>query len=296
MLRIIFLFCLSVPCMLHAWLASDIQALAEEAGNLEMLYGGGFNYLYEKDEGCVAVGVGFATATDFEKARKLALVKATSRLTEALNGAEISSRQRLRRSAGGEGTNKEMLSVIEKSVAGALDKVRIRGYWIRDGIFYIVACRYINLPKAVHKDDFAASTESLRLSPAWVASLAYCRDIWLGGVAPVYNAEEDKFYLAAVVSVKDAGAVGADNVLRTAAARDLMKYRSGSDFSEDLKSVKQVFISAGEDGRTRTEHSSKRERESREIASGAIGAVKKVGSFKHKISKRHYALFVTEIR
>lgn len=296
MLRVILLSCLFAPCMLHAWLASDIEALAKEAGNLEMLYSGGFNYIYEKDEGCVAVGVGFAAAADFEKARRLALVKATSRLTEALNGAEIASKQRLRTSAGGEGAHKEMLSVVEKSVAGTLDKVRVRGYWIRDGVFYIAVCRYINLPKAVYKDDFSASAESLKLSPAWVAALAYCRDIWLGGVAPVYNAEDDKFYLASVVSVKSAGAVGADNVLRNAAVRDLMKYRSGSDFSEDLKSVKQIFISADKDGKTQTEHRSKRERESREIVSGDIGTVKKVGSFTHKISKRHYALFVTEIK
>lgn len=286
---------LAAPSLACAWLAPDVEALARAAGNLEEFRSGGsFGCLYAAEGGGnVAVGVGVAPlGNDFERGRRLALADATARVTEALNGSAVATRTDAERAAGTE----TLRTLTEKSVSGKAGGIRVRGYWVQDGTFVVVACRYVGAKPCATRDDFSEAAEDVKLSATWTEALSRCREIWLGGVCPLYDARDGKLYLGAVVSVKrEASPVAAESLWRNAATRDLGKYASGADFEEELRLAEESVVRAGADGEETEESESSLRVRTRERTKAVVGPMKKAGTFTHKISGRRCALFVAEI-
>lgn len=290
-MKLLLLLLVAFPCTAFAWLAPDIESLAESAGDLEELRAGGdFGNLYAtKDGGNVAVGTGVAevVGNDFERGRKLALAAATARLTEILNGSALSTRSEVRTSSEEERTSIR----TEKEVFGKTGKIRLRGYWTQGNSIVVVACRYIGAMPLATEDDFFAEAENVTLSKEWTDALSRCREIWLGGVCPLRNARDGKFYLGAIVSVgAKASPVAAENLWRNAATRELGKYAAGAEFKEDLQLAQESIIRGNESD----EHEELNVR-TRERTKTAVGPMKKAGTFTLKLTGRRCALFVAEI-
>ena len=290
-MKLLLLLFVAFPCSALAWLAPDIESSAKAAEDLEEFRSGGeFGALYAtEDGGNVAVGVGVAevVGNDFERGRKLALANATARLTEILNGSALSTRVEVRTTSDEEHTS----ALTKKEVAGKTGKIRIRGYWTQGNSIVVVACRYIDTTPLATEDDFSAEAGNITLAKEWTDALSRCREIWLGGVCPLYNAREGKFYLGAIVSVgPKASPVAAENLWRNAATRDLGKYSSGAEFKEDLQLAQESIVR----GNAADEHEELDVR-TRERTKTAVGPMKKAGTFTLKLTGRRYALFVAEV-
>ncbi len=283
-----------VPFSLNAWIAGDVQDMI---GDKSFLLESSNAYLFKDGENVEMIfshGVA-GYADDFEKSKKAAQADAYAQITKILGSTELSASTSISYSENGAGETKNVKSVDTADREMLIGNSQTRGYWIEGDEFHIISCIYLNAPTEALKGDLNEEFFDIKLSDSWVEVLENNRDLWLGGLSVVYNAKEDKYYVIALVSVKDTQpAFKADLVLKTTAIKEVAKYVNGVDFKHKLSLSREVK-STTVGGRENVDIAEKLDDISSEKIAASVKALDNAGSLKHKISKRKYALFVKSL-